>query len=435
MHAVLMIGPRRSHCQTCPGPLRRTPVRADCPARRASRRACRTRLRSRGRASPDQHARAISDPMKITALSTHVIELPVRREVMITSSLGTHATSRYVLVRLATDAGVEGVGEATVMPRWSGETAIGAAYLIDHYLAPAAVGREVADIEGLLRALEGGAWANPFAKAAVEMAAWDALGKAEGRPVYELLGGPVRDLALPIRFSLAAGTPAETAARARARVAAGHRTIKVKVGLDPEADVTRVRAVRAAIGPEIHLTCDANGGWNADQAIWALRQLADCNLLLAEQPTPREDLEAMAAVRAAVNVPIMADESVFTLSEAQRTLRLKAADIIAVYPGKNYGLWRCRQIAELAASEGVPCAVGSNLELDVATAAMCHLSVAVSNVAAERYHGDILGPLYYEESIARNPVRVEHGLAHCPTGPGLGVEIDWAAVERLTVRG
>lgn len=372
--------------------------------------------------------------MKITALSTHVIELPVRREVMITSSLGTHATSRYVLVRLETDAGIAGVGEATVMPRWSGETAIGAAYLIDHYLAPAVVGREAEDVEGLLRALEGAAWGNPFAKAAIEMAAWDAIGKAHERPVFELLGGAVRDLALPIRFSLAASTPEETAARARARVAAGHRTIKVKVGLDPEADVARVRAVREAIGPDVHLTCDANGGWNADQAIWALRQLADCRLLLAEQPTPREDLEAMATVRAAVEVPIMADESVFTLYEAQRTLRLKAADILSLYPGKNFGLWRCRQIAELAAAEGVPCAVGSNLELDVATAAMCHLSVAAPNVAAERYHGDILGPLYYEERIVRNPLRMEQGLAHCPTGPGLGVEVDWDAVERLTVR-
>lgn len=371
--------------------------------------------------------------MKITALSTHVIEVPIRREVMITSSLGTHDTSRYVLVRLETDAGIDGVGEATVTPRWSGETAVGAAYLIDRYLTPVVIGREVEDIEGLLRALEGGAWANPFAKAAVEMAAWDAVGKAHGRPVYELLGGAVRELALPIRFSLAARSPEETAARARERVAAGHRTIKVKVGLDPEADVARVRAVREAIGPDVHLTCDANGGWSADQAIWALRQLADCHLLLAEQPTPREDLEAMAAVRAAVETPIMADESVFTLYEAQRALRLKAADIIALYPGKNYGLWRCRQIAELAAAEGVPCAVGSNLELDVATAAMCHLSVAVANVAAERYHGDILGPLYHGERVAVNPVRVEDGFAHCPTGPGLGVEVDWDAVARLAV--
>jgi muconate cycloisomerase len=275
------------------------------------------------------------------------------------------------------------------------------------------------------------AFANPFAKAAVEMAAWDVAGKAAGRPVYELLGGACRDLALPIRFSLAAASPADTAMRARARVAWGHRTVKVKVGLDPEADVERVRAVRAAIGPEIMLTVDANGGWSAEQAIWALRELSDCDLLLAEQPTPREDPEAMASVRAAADVPIMADESVFTIADAGRLLQLDAADILAIYPGKNGGIQRSRQIAALAGSRGIPSAIGSNLELDLATAAMCHLSVATPEVAAERYHGDILGPLYHEVSIARNPVRIEAGLAHCPTGPGLGVDLDWETVERL----
>lgn len=372
--------------------------------------------------------------MKITGLTTYVVEIPVRKQVMITSSLGTHATSRYPIVRLETDAGIEGAGEATVMPRWSGETALGARYLIDHYLAPAVLGREVEDIEGLLQALDGAAWANPFAKAAVEMAAWDALGKARGKPVYELLGGPARALHLPIRFSLAARSPEDTAERARERVAAGHRTIKVKVGLNPAADAARLRAVRAAIGPEIQLTCDANGGWSQEQAIGVLREVEDLELLLAEQPTPREDLEAMAAVRAAVKVPIMADESVFTLYEARRALQLEAADIISIYPGKNYGLLRCKQIAELAAERGVACAIGSNLELDLATAAMCHLSVAVPNVAAETYPGDILGPLYYDERIAKNPVRVEDGYAHCPSGPGLGVEVDWDAVLRLALR-
>lgn len=373
--------------------------------------------------------------MRITRIETVVVEVPIRRELMIRSALGTHDRSRYALVRLETDGGHVGAGEATVTPRWSGETAAGAAHLIDEHLGPAVLGSDPRDVEGLLEALDGAAFGNPFAKAAVEMAAWDAWGRAEGKPVYELLGGAARDLALPIRFSLGAGSPEATAALARQRVAWGHRTVKVKVGLDPQADVERVRAVRAAIGPSVALTVDANGGWSVDDAIAALHEMADQNLLLAEQPTPREDVDALARVRSRSPIDVMADESVFTLYDARRVLGSRAADILAIYPGKNGGILRAWQIAALAAERGVPCAIGSNLETDLATAAMCHLSVAAPNVAAERYHGDILGPLYHEGRITREPVRMEAGFAHCPTGPGLGVEVDWDEVRRRAVSG
>src|SRR5439155_2385585 len=137
----------------------------------------------------------------------------------------------------------------------------------------------------------------PFTKAAVEMALLDLWGQRDERPVYDLLGGACRPLALPIRFSLAAGTPEATAALAAQRVREGFRTIKVKVGTDPAADVARVRAVREAIGPEIGLTVDANGGWSAEDAIRVVREMAPLDLSLVEQPTPRDELEAMAQVR------------------------------------------------------------------------------------------------------------------------------------------
>ena len=379
--------------------------------------------------------------MQIASIQTYVIEVPIRQDVVITSALGTHAVSRVTLVRLTTDDGVEGVGEATVTPRWSGETALGAQALIAGYLAPPLLGLaliagpETADVETALVRMDAAAFANPFAKSAIEAAIWDVKGRAAGAPVYELLGGPVRDLALPIRFSLAAASPEQTAARAVERVAWGHRTLKVKVGGNPEADVARMRAVRQAIGPDVLLTCDANGGWSVRDAVRALHAMADLDLLLAEQPTPREDLDALAAVRRAVDVPIMADEGVFTLFDAQECLRREAADIIAVYPGKNGGILPCKRIVELAARHGVPCAIGSNLELDPGASPMCHVTVACANIAAERYHGDILGPLYQTESVARNPLRLEGGFVHTPTGAGLGVDVDWSAVDRLRYQG
>lgn len=371
--------------------------------------------------------------MRISQITTYLVEVPIRKELMITSSLGTHSVTRLVLLRLDTDEGISGIGEATVTPRWSGETAWGARAMIDRHLAPAVIGLPVDEVAAGLAAMEKAAWANPFAKSAIEMAMLDAWGKAAGKPVYELLGGAARDLAIPIRFSLAANPPELTAANAARRVEWGHRTVKVKVGLDPRADVARVRAVREAIGPDVHLTVDANGGWSVEDAVWVLTELREANLLLAEQPVRREDLDGMAEVRRWVEVPVMADEGVFTLWDAEQALKKEACDIISVYPGKNGGITLSKQIAEMAAERGVRCAVGSNLELDPGTAAMCHLTVATENVAAETYHGDILGPLYHEVPVVRDPVRFDAGFAHCPSRPGLGVEMDWDAVERLTM--
>src|SRR5260370_20739542 len=205
--------------------------------------------------------------MRIARLSCIPVELPVRPEVVITSALGTHAVSRYLLVRVETEVGLCGIGEATVTPVWSGETAVGARHLIEQYLAPALIGRDPTDVAGALDAMDRVAFGNPFTKAAVEMALLDLWGQLAKRPVYDLLGGACRPLALPIRFSLAAGTPEATAALAAQRVWEGFRTIKVKVGTDPAADVARVRAVREAIGADVGLTVDANRGWSAEGPI------------------------------------------------------------------------------------------------------------------------------------------------------------------------
>src|SRR4051812_24804194 len=156
--------------------------------------------------------------MKITRVVALPIELAVRPEVVITSSLGTHAVSRYLLVQVETDAGLSGIGEATVAPVWSGETAVGAQHLVEQYLGPALIGRDPTDVSGSLDAMDRVAFGNPFTKAAVEMALFDLWGLAEQRPVHDLLGGACRPLSLPIRFSLAARAPEATAALAAQRV-------------------------------------------------------------------------------------------------------------------------------------------------------------------------------------------------------------------------
>ncbi len=155
--------------------------------------------------------------MKIARIETYPVEIPIKPERRILSSLGEHVVSRYVIVRVLTDDGREGAGEATVMPRWSGETVWGAQALIDHVLAPQLLGCDPRDVDEIDRRMDAVAAHNWFAKSAIEMACWDVAGKAAGKPIFELLGGAVRPLTVRSRYSMGAYEPKHAAARQRTR--------------------------------------------------------------------------------------------------------------------------------------------------------------------------------------------------------------------------
>ena len=287
--------------------------------------------------------------MRLTHVETCAVRIPLVPARHMITALGKHTESVYVLVRLGTDAGIDGVGEATATPNWSGETSWGVKAIIDRVFAPLLLGCDPHAVEEIDRRMDRAARHNWFAKSAIEMACWDIQGKAAGKPVYELLGGKVRPLAVRCRFSMGAYEPERAAARARELVAEGFDTIKVKVGTgDAEADVARVRAVRQAIGPDLALTIDANCGWDADTAIRCMHELEDCQIALNEQPTPDGDYEAIARVRRETKPPVMADDMCFDLIHARELVRCAGCDVISVYPGKNGGMRKARHIAEFA---------------------------------------------------------------------------------------
>ena len=233
------------------------------------------------------------------------------------SSLGQHVVSQYPLVRVETDAGIEGAGEATVTPVWSGETVWGAKAIIEKVFAPLLIGADPADIEEIDRRMDAAAQGNWFAKAAIEMACWDILGKDAGKPVYELLDGLVRPREITCRFSMGAYPPERVRNTVPDLIARGFETIKVKVGQSIAKDVERVSLVRELIGPERKIVIDANCGYTPADAIEAARQMEPCNVGLFEQPTPRDDYEGMAQVRKNVTMPVMADDMVFTFNQAR----------------------------------------------------------------------------------------------------------------------
>ncbi len=369
--------------------------------------------------------------MKITAVKTFPITLTVKPEFYIVSSAGAHAISSYVIVKIETDEGIFGWGEATVVSLWSGETQGGAVALIRDYFAPLLIGQNPADVDALTQAMDAIALENHFTKAAVEMALLDLIGKAQNKPIYELLGGAKNPLQIPIKFSIGLREPEDAANIAAQKVKEGFTGIKLKVGPDPEKDLLRVRLVREAIGDSIKLNVDTNGGWTVEESIREIRRYEKYNLAYVEQPTPRWDLHGLAKVRAATGAKIMADEAVFSVWQAEEVVRLKAADLISIYPGKNGGIFKSQKICRLAEDAGIGCHLGSNLEWDIGTAAMCHLAVASKNVPVEEFPVDILGPLYYSVKPKQKPIHFQKGRVQTPTGHGLGIEISEEEIRAL----
>jgi L-alanine-DL-glutamate epimerase-like enolase superfamily enzyme len=371
--------------------------------------------------------------MKITQVETIPVKVPIRPEFQIRGSLGFHAESPFLMVRVHTDEGLTGLGEVSCTPLWSGEDQLTAAHIIADFLAPALVGEDPRDIERLTAKMRRAVAANPFTKSGLEMALWDILGKATGLPVYRLLGGKVRET-VPIKMSVSGAAPERAAQLAAWAIGRGLKALKVKVGIEPEGDVARVKAVRAAIGPAVRMGADANGGWSPRVAIQTIRRLVDeCGIYFAEQPVAPLDVQWMADVRRNVPVPVMADESCYTLQDAMALARAGAADILSVYVGKGGGIGPARKITAVAEAAGLTCTVGSNLELGVASAAMAHLATATPGVGAEEFPCDILGPLAYEDDLLAEPLEVRDGAVRAPDGPGLGVALDEAKLARYRV--
>ena len=175
-----------------------------------------------------------------------------------------------------------------------------------------------------------------------------------------------------------------------------------------------------------------NGGWSADQAICELPRYAELGVAYVEQPTSRWDIDGMARVRKAVDLPVMADESVFAVWQAEQVIAKRAADLMSIYPGKHGGVRRAMEIAEKAQAAGIGCHVGSNLEWDIGTAAMCHLACACENVRVQQYPVDILGPLYYDTRPENSPVLFRSGRVQVPEGPGLGLALTREEIEKLS---
>ncbi|MBV9261399.1 MAG: mandelate racemase/muconate lactonizing enzyme family protein [Pseudolabrys sp.] len=365
--------------------------------------------------------------MKITNIRCVPVLCPRKRNFggATRTALGVAAFSDYTIVFVETDAGITGLGEVDSVFKRRGA-------LLRHdltaALVPAVIGEDPFRIGAIMQKMDHALDGVEEAKAGIEMALWDIVGKALNTPLYNLLGGKVRDR-VPLSYSIPFGDPKDMAELARERVKWGHRTVKVKVGSEDAArDVAAVKLIREAIGPDIKLRVDGNMGWQtAKQAIQVIREMEKQNLELVEQPLPAHDLDGMAEIRRNIGVPLMADESIRSPRAAMQVIRRQAADIANVYVTEAGGLLNASRIFAMCEAANMPCMIGSMPEFGIGTAAQIHLGVAMTNLGPD---SDACGVLYHQEDLLKTPLRIENGFSYPPEGPGLGVEIDMAVLEK-----
>ena len=357
--------------------------------------------------------------MKVTGLSWTSFRLPLRAPFQ--TAAGEITDRAGLVLRLATDAGVAGLGEASPHPAAGPQ----AAREIDEALArlaPRLVGAEVGCLDEMTPE------APPALACAFDTASCDAMAKGRDVSVAQLLGARAR-ASVPVNATIAAASESEAASQAKVAREAGFACVKLKVATasSVEEERRRVAAVRLALGSSVRLRIDANGAWDVEQAIVSIQALEEYDLELVEQPVRPGDLEGMARVRRAVEPPIAADEDVTGLDAARRVLEAGAADLLVVKLMVVGGLRPARQIAELASASGVAVVVTTTIDAGVGTAAALHLAATLPEGGPAC--GLATGALFVDDLVVR-PLSASDGWMELPEGPGLGVELDGAKLAR-----
>lgn len=355
--------------------------------------------------------------VRVAAVHTAPVSLAVNPDLVVRGARGAHDRSDFLLVRVVTSDDVEGYGEVSATALWSGEDGASAEHLIRTYVAPAIVGQPLTPVGRLEALMDRALAANPFTKAGVSTALWDAYARTLGVPLAVALGGPYRDT-VPIKLSLSGdGEDLETVLAAARGM--GFGAFKVKVGLGVEGDVARVRRVRELVGDDTFLGVDANGGWSRSDARRAVPLLAESGIAFAEQPVAPDDLEGLRTLRD-LGVPVVADESVFSMADLRRVVQLDAADCVSLYIGKSGGPGRALAMGNLAGVFGVDVLLGSNGEFGIGAAAQLHVACALTDLSA-RFPSDVIGAHYYDEDILETPLDSDGRVVRLSDAPGLGV--------------
>lgn len=353
--------------------------------------------------------------MKITAVRLGRISVPLRTPFK--TALRSVNSVEDVIVELHTDCGAVGYGEAPPTGAITGDTTGAILGAIQDHIGKLILDREVEELEPLLQAVQTSIVGNSSAKAAVDMALWDLYGQLYRIPVYKLLGGGRKEIVTDITISV--NSPETMAADAIKAVGRGYDCLKMKVGVNPQLDVARLRAVRQAVGKDTVIRIDANQAWQPKEAVRILNQMQEqgLDIELVEQPVKAHDLQGLKYVTERSYVPVLADESVFSPADAMTILQMGAADLLNIKLMKCGGLYNALKIASAAEVFGVPCMVGCMLEAKISVNAAVHLACARNIITKV----DLDGPVLCSEDPILGGAEFREKIITVSDEPGLGI--------------
>ncbi|MCM3791132.1 dipeptide epimerase [Domibacillus indicus] len=314
------------------------------------------------------------------------------------TALRTVTSIEFIVVRLLLEDGTEGIGSAAPTMVITGDSIQSMEAAVQTIISPLLIGKEVNDIRALSQAVQQSCVGNTSAKAAVEIALFDAYAKGMNIPLYQVFGGKTNVLQNDLTISIN-----QTSMMVKDAVDAvqnGFTALKVKAGLNADEDLKRIAAIREAVGEAIEIRVDANQGWTKKEAVRIIHrwQHEGLNIAVVEQPVAAGDLEALKYVTDRVETPIMADESVFSPEQAMELVQRKAVDWLNIKLMKTGGIVRALQIADIAQAGGVPCMIGSMMESSISVMAAAHLAAAHPNIKKI----DLDAPLWLEESRVKD---------------------------------
>lgn len=363
--------------------------------------------------------------MIVRAVELRLIRLPL--VAPFETSFGREEQKTSLIVRLLCD-GIEAWGECVAGegPWYSAETLATAWHVIEEYLAPSLLGREVSDpaqVSGLFSRIRG----HNMAKACLEMAMWDAFAKQEGVPLSGLLGGVRRSIECGVSVGIQPST-AQLVSLVGRYLEKGYRRIKVKI--KPGYDVEVVRELRRAY-PDMLLSVDANAAYS-EAHFELLRALDDFSLLMIEQPLGPDELVAHAELQGLLKTPICLDESIDSLGAARAALRLGSCRVVNIKPGRVGGHLASKRLHDLCKAHGVPVWIGGMLETGIGRA---H-NIALASLENFKLPGDLsASDRYFAEDIVEPPFTLKpDGTMDVPQRPGIGVDVKQDMLQRVTLK-
>jgi muconate cycloisomerase len=368
-------------------------------------------------------AAGLARDMSIASISATIVDVPTIRGHKLSNTSVT--AQNYVIIRLRLKNGVEGIGEAATLggPRWAEESVEAIKANIDTYLAPALLGRRADLFVAGAAVMAAAAKRNYAAKAAIETAMFDAVGKTLGLPISALLGGAVRT-SIPVLWTLASGDPAQEIEEAEQKISLRlHRTFKIKIGAQtPEQDMARLQLISRALRDRATLIADVNQAWDETTAKTFLPRLRDIGIALVEQPVPAWNISALARLRQnAGGPPLLADECVFSAHDMLAVAQANAADAVSLKLVKHGGLLALKDVAAIAQAAGIGLYGGCLLESSIGSAAHLQVFATLPTLAWGCEH---FGPQILVDDLVETPLRYENFEVHLPTGAGLGLVVD-----------